>query len=140
VLPEIPTESAYPLLLVNIDNAVDPGVICSSLTGANFDTSTGEFNWTPYYDQAGSYEFKIVGTDGELTDFEMFVVNVADTTPGPYLDEIENQNVVSGYAITQIDAADGGDDFDAGNDPITILLPNISILASGLTPSEVVIF
>jgi hypothetical protein len=48
-------------------------------TGATFNSTTGEFAWTPSSFQAGSYLVTFSVTDGEDTDFEEVVITVLDT-------------------------------------------------------------
>lgn len=53
---------------------------CSSanLSGVTFDRSTGVLDWRPASNQSGAYEFKIIASDGELTDNKVFSVTVDD--------------------------------------------------------------
>ena len=51
--------------------------------GAAIDDSTGEFTWTPTYEQAGTYDIVAVVSDGALTDTSSTaVVIVLDYVPG----------------------------------------------------------
>jgi apolipoprotein N-acyltransferase len=47
--------------------------------GATFDTTTGQFSWTPTSFQAGTYLVRFTVADGEQTDFEEVTVTVLDT-------------------------------------------------------------
>jgi len=47
--------------------------------GASFNTSTGQFSWTPTSYQAGVYRVNFLVTDGEQTDFEEVTITVRDT-------------------------------------------------------------
>lgn len=102
-----------------VNGAVANTGLCTSLTGVSFNTSTGILNWTPSYSQAGSYEFKIVGTNGSLSDEEIFAVVVANVNLPPVLDAIADQTVSENSAVAQVNAGDGGDDLDADNQAIT---------------------
>lgn len=46
--------------------------------GATFDSQTGEFSWTPGYDQAGIYDVHFEVSDGSLTDSEDITITVYD--------------------------------------------------------------
>jgi Putative Ig domain/CARDB len=46
--------------------------------GATFDSRTGEFSWTPGYDQAGVYDVHFEVSDGSLTDSEDITITVYD--------------------------------------------------------------
>ena len=61
---------------VGIDGSVASTTSCTSLTGVSFNTSTGEMDWTPNLTQEGSYEFKIIGSDGASSDDELFSIIV----------------------------------------------------------------
>ena len=71
-----------------VDAIVASTTLSTALTGVDFNSATGVFNWTPNDLQAGNYEFKIVGSDGSLSDDEIFDITVniggfiftADTT------------------------------------------------------------
>ncbi len=54
-------------------SATDP---CTNLTGLSFDTSTGVLAWTPNYNQAGTYEMKITGSDSSLSHSMVFAITV----------------------------------------------------------------
>jgi hypothetical protein len=44
--------------------------------GADFDTESRTFSWTPRYDQAGIYSVRFEVTDGEFTDSEDITISV----------------------------------------------------------------
>jgi hypothetical protein len=46
--------------------------------GATFNSRTGEFSWTPGYDQAGTYDVHFEVSDGSLTDAEDITITVYD--------------------------------------------------------------
>ena len=66
--------------------ATDADVLAYSLVGATegaaIDGSSGEFTWTPTYEQAGTYNIVAVVSDGALTDTSTAVVIVLDYVPG----------------------------------------------------------
>ena len=103
----------------NINSAVASTTACSTISGINFTASTGVMNWMPDMTQSGSYEFKIVGSDGSLSDDEIFSITVTEVNQAPALDSITNQTINEGSALTTIDLGDGGDDFDADGDALT---------------------
>jgi hypothetical protein len=45
-------------------------------SGANFNSSTRTFSWTPRYNQAGVYTVRFQVSDGELTDYENVTITV----------------------------------------------------------------
>jgi phosphatidylethanolamine-binding protein (PEBP) family uncharacterized protein len=59
-----------------VDGAVAAGTNCSTLAGLNFNTSTGFFTWTITPTTPGDFEFKVVGSDGSLSDDEIFEIYV----------------------------------------------------------------
>lgn len=102
-----------------VDAAVASVTACSSLAGVSFIGATGAMSWTPSYSQSGNYEFKIVGSDGSLSDNKIFSITVNNVNRSPVLDAIANETVSEGIAITTINAGDGNDDFDIDNDALT---------------------
>ncbi|MDY0124848.1 MAG: Ig-like domain-containing protein [Anaerolineaceae bacterium] len=62
--------------------------------GASIDPATGEFSWTPNELQGGSaFTFRVVVSDGELSDYEIITVYVNETNSEPVLDPIGPQTV-----------------------------------------------
>ncbi|MFZ2071212.1 MAG: PQQ-binding-like beta-propeller repeat protein [Halobacteriota archaeon] len=62
--------------------------------GAAFDTDTGTFSWTPFFEQSGVYpgvHFEV--RDGELADWENFTIAVNTTNRPPILEPIGNKTV-----------------------------------------------
>lgn len=60
-----------------VDADVNPGSSCTDLSGLSFNTGTGVMDWTPVSGtHGGTYEFKITGSDGSLSDSEIFVLSV----------------------------------------------------------------
>ncbi len=104
-----------------IDSSVSGGTACTSLPGTvTFNASSGEFNWTPDFTAAGNYEVSIIADDGNsATDEEIFQIIVNNVNRAPVLDAIADESVNENSAITQINAADGGDDQDIDLDNLT---------------------
>ena len=57
----------------------------------NFD-GTGTFNWTPNFNQAGSYNVKFFASDGVDTDSEQVVITIGETNQPPVLATIGPQS------------------------------------------------
>jgi len=70
-------------------------------SGANFNTTTHVFTWTPGYGQAGSYpnvHFEVM--DGSLSDSEDITITVNNVNRPPVLDAIGNRSVNEGQLLT----------------------------------------
>jgi len=62
--------------------------------GASIDPATGVFSWTPNELQGDSaFTFRVVVSDGELSDYEIITVYVNETNSAPVLDPIGPQTV-----------------------------------------------
>lgn len=63
-----------------VDDTVVAGSSCTELNGLTFDTSTGDFNWTPGDEYAKQeFEFKVDGyLNGDLFDSELFAITVME--------------------------------------------------------------
>ncbi len=79
-------------------------------SGASFTdngNSTGGFNWTPTFSQAGSYPVIFIASDGSLADSESVVITVSNVNRPPVLDAIANKTASIGvqlaFAITAAD-------------------------------------
>jgi hypothetical protein len=68
--------------------------------GAIFNSTTGNFTWTPNYDQAGNYSVTFVAEDekGGLDSANMTIM-VFDTNRSPVLSPIENKTVKVGSKL-----------------------------------------
>ncbi|MDW7710942.1 MAG: Ig-like domain-containing protein, partial [Deferrisomatales bacterium] len=66
-------------------------------TGATFDGTT--FNWTPGFDQAGSYQVTFTATANGLTDSETITITVTDVNRLPVADAGPDQTVREGEPI-----------------------------------------
>ena len=70
-------------------------------SGANFNTSTKAFSWTPTDTQVGSYaaiHFQV--SDGVLTDFEEITITVNQVNQPPVLSSIGNKSISTGQTLT----------------------------------------
>jgi hypothetical protein len=68
-------------------------------TGATFNASTGVFDWTPTYDQAGPYDVLFTISDGTLADSEMVTITVTNVNRPPVLAAIGAKNVQVGQTL-----------------------------------------
>ncbi len=57
-------------------------------SGVEFNSSTGQLRWTPDFNQAGSYLFRLSVTDGAATRSEDVLVDVLDTNQAPVFSEL----------------------------------------------------
>ncbi|MCB0342580.1 MAG: DUF285 domain-containing protein [Pseudobdellovibrionaceae bacterium] len=62
-----------------VDGVVSNTNSCSDIIGFSFDTATGVIDWVPGFSMVGDIELKIIASDGELDDSEVFKVEVANT-------------------------------------------------------------
>ncbi|MFC1624616.1 putative Ig domain-containing protein, partial [Candidatus Omnitrophota bacterium] len=91
-------------------------------TGANFNSATKTFTWTPTYDDAGTYPnvyFEV--SDGTYTDSEYITITVNNANRAPLLDAIDNktvdENVLLTFAITATDPDGESLSYSASNLP-----------------------
>jgi len=82
--------------------------------GASFTPATGAFDWTPTYDQSGSYDVTFTATDDGvpvLTDSETITITVDNVNRAPVLDPIGDKSVLQDSALAfTITASDPDDD------------------------------
>lgn len=75
-------------------------------TGATF--ANQQFDWTPTYDQSGSYSITFAASDGTVEDSETVAVTVANVNRAPELAPIGNksvdENVFLSFTISATDA------------------------------------
>ncbi|AFY50369.1 RHS repeat-associated core domain protein [Nostoc sp. PCC 7524] len=88
-------------LIYTLDASAPPGV--------SLDSTTGVLTWTPLETQGpGSYPITIRVTDGQLTTFQSFTVNVAEVNTAPILTPIGNKNITLGetlsFKVTAVDS------------------------------------
>ncbi|MBP1909264.1 Ig-like domain-containing protein [Methanolobus bombayensis] len=80
--------------------------------GANFDTSSHSFVWTPGYDDSGTYEVTFKTSDGELSDTETITITVGSVNRPPVLAYIGNKQInENSELVFQIAAADPDSDY-----------------------------
>ncbi len=97
-------------------SATDPDGITPNFTtstlpvGATFVdnfSGTGAFNWTPGFDQSGSYIITFRAFDGSLVDTEVVQITVNNINVPPVLDSIQSQSGYEDSLLTfQISASD----------------------------------
>ncbi len=104
-----------------MDGSVLGVLPCSNLTGMSFNSSTGNFNWTPDQqaaangDAAGNYEFKIVGGSTLGTGEEVFVINVIEVDIVPQFATMSPVSILGTNSMT-IDANDNSTFSDQDED------------------------
>lgn len=84
--------------------------------GASFSPNTQTFDWTPGYDQAGSYPVTFQVNDGIVTVSETVTLTVSNVNRNPILAAIEDKTVTAGnrlqFTVTASDP--DGDDLILG--------------------------
>ncbi len=68
--------------------------------GAGFNGQTGEFRWTPDFNQAGTYEVTFIVSDGTAADRETVTVTVTNTNRPPVIEPVGPQIVNEGEQLT----------------------------------------
>ena len=71
-------------------------------SGANINSSTGAFRWTPGFSDAGTYKLKVVASDGSLSDDEQITITVNNVNRAPELAAIGNKTVDEGQQLSFI--------------------------------------
>lgn len=80
-------------------------------TGATLGSSTGVFNWTPNYDQAGIYTVTFTATANALTDCETITITVNNVDRPPVLTSPSNKSINENQSLTfTLSAYDSDDD------------------------------
>ena len=77
--------------------------------GATFNASTKTFNWTPDYNQSGTYNITFSVSDGSLSDGKIVAITVNNVNQAPALDNIGVKSVNEG---TNLNFVISGNDFD----------------------------
>ncbi len=76
--------------------------------GATFDATTATFNWTPTFDQSGTYNVTFNATAGGLSDSEIVNITVVNMDRAPVLASIGpksvNENELLAFNISATDA------------------------------------
>ncbi|SMF70124.1 YbhB/YbcL family Raf kinase inhibitor-like protein [Pseudobacteriovorax antillogorgiicola] len=72
-----------------LDGVVADSNLCSEIAGLNFNETQGLFSWAVKASNAGTYEFRITGSDSDLTGDSVFEINVViDISKQPQLSVI----------------------------------------------------
>lgn len=114
-------ENATVTFAVNADDPDGDSVLCvgdNLPAGSTFDNQT--FEWTPGYNQAGSYIMSFIATDGELEDVESVVITVNNINRAPVLAPIGNKSVTENENLSFTIGAS-----DADGDTITYSAQNL---------------
>lgn len=91
--------------------------------GATFDILTGEFNWTPTYNDAGTYEMTFTATEDTseaLFDTVTVTIIVSDVNRAPVLNTIGNKTVNENQTLQFVISGD-----DPDGDTLTYTAVNI---------------
>jgi len=62
-------------------------------SGATLDPQTGDFDWTPSYTQAGSYQVRFIASDDNSHDSETITITVSNVNRPPVLGAISDPSV-----------------------------------------------
>lgn len=96
--------------------------------GASFNTQTGQFSWTPGFDQAKSYGLTFTVSDGSSSISEEIAIIVSNTNQKPVISAIGNKSVDEMVALVfAVNAS------DADGDALTY---SVSTLPEGATFSS----
>nr|HQV32092.1 putative Ig domain-containing protein [Calditrichia bacterium] len=82
--------------------------------GATLDPQSGIFNWTPTYDQSGSYAITFSISDGEFTDSTPMTIAVTHVNRPPVLAQLSPQSVDENTGLTFTISGSDDDVEDAG--------------------------
>ncbi|WP_346949757.1 putative Ig domain-containing protein, partial [Dyella sp.] len=80
-----------PLIAADADGDALTFSISNLPPGASFDARNGTLNWTPSYNQAGTYHVIVRASDGRLTSSEGFDIVVNQAWTAPVLGAVANQ-------------------------------------------------
>src|SRR4029077_16606982 len=83
------------------------GVVAGLPAGAQFLPSTGQFVWTPSYEQAGDYTVRFAATDpGSLTDTLDVPIHIDNVDRAPTLQVSDHALLVGRSSALQLAASD----------------------------------
>ncbi|ETA69017.1 subtilisin-like serine protease [Methanolobus tindarius DSM 2278] len=68
--------------------------------GAVFDTGSGDFSWTPQYDESGSYSIEFIASSNGINDSETITITVYDVDQNPVLAETGDQEIDENELLT----------------------------------------
>jgi hypothetical protein len=98
------TDSDVPANTITYSLAAGTGCtgseICSVPSGASIGSSSGDFSWTPDFTQAGTYRFKVVASDGSLSDSKEVTITVNEVNQAPALAAIGSKNASFGTQLS----------------------------------------
>src|SRR5829696_8700400 len=98
------TDSDVPANTITYSLAAGTGCtgseICSVPSGASIGSSSGDFSWTPDFTQAGTYRFKVVASDGSLSDSKEVTITVNEVNQAPVLAAIGSKNASFGTQLS----------------------------------------
>ncbi|TAL15933.1 tandem-95 repeat protein [bacterium] len=98
---------AFILTATDIDGGVLRYGAASLPQGASFVPATGEFDWTPGYSDAGSYEVVFTVSDGELETTKTVTITVNNVDRAPVLEPIVtlavDENSTLSYTLAAAD-------------------------------------
>ena len=93
-----------------------PWLIVTLPTGASFDANSGQFSWTPTFEQSGDYVIEFETTDGQSASTnETVLVKVENTDRAPTINSPGNQSVKEGESLSFKITATDPDKEDQGN-------------------------
>jgi PGF-pre-PGF domain-containing protein len=79
--------------------------------GATFDSNTGEFSWTPLYNQSGIYDVEFIAISNGLTDSQNVSITVNNVDRPPVLKSIGSRSINENKTLTfTVSATDPDDD------------------------------
>lgn len=84
-------------------------------TGAAFDSQTGVFDWTPGYEQAGTFQVIFTVSDGTLSDSAAITITVNKVNHAPVADAGGPYTAAEGTSVT----IDAGGSIDDDGDTLT---------------------
>ena len=81
-------------------DALTYGTVDPLPAGAQLDPHTGQFTWTPSYQQAGAYTLTFTATDGHLTTLATIQLTVLDVNQPPVFPPIGDKSVQATALLT----------------------------------------
>ncbi|WP_129582714.1 putative Ig domain-containing protein, partial [Methanolobus psychrotolerans] len=90
--------------------------------GASLDASTGEFTWTPDYNDSGVHVVDFIASSNGLTDSETITITVNNVDRAPILDPVGNKEVneteLLSFTISATDPEDDDVTYSANDLPV----------------------
>lgn len=80
-------------------------------SGAQFNTATRTFSWTPSFSQSGTYTLRFSVTDGENTDYQDITITVHDRKVGEEIsayDQIQAEDYTGMFGVESENCVEGG--------------------------------